>query len=476
MRQAYIRMFQIFKVSLNHPTHSWQSSPSEQNSDRLSWVIIKSKAWKMKGEPMTEMAIAPEISRDRFGKFPLFLTFLYLNWALVLIGFGNIAADNPESGTFLMAIGMIFGILSLIFGSIIFFHLWKFSIEESELAGLAPSVNSPGRVLGFCFIPLFNFYWAFVAWGKLPKDLNALAGSRECTRRLSQGLGITIPILSILSIIPLVGYVPGIIAGCVLIPLFLRNAIRLCREIEEAAPAGNAQEKKAPASHVTVPGIEWRSIRSFSELFHHPHRRFNFHLIVILSITTILMMLSMLIFFFRGDTLSYLAFSKVSVLSSLGLYIAVWFGFVGLCSLVSKNWLLPFVWAALSFAIRFGWGFLFGGGLFSDGSGITFVLWPFPESFVGLLYDFTRSICFVAGPVLAIQLFRVRIWSLIAGMIGGFLMLSIVDYFVGMLVYGDFSIAWFTGNMPIACYWAIYGVSFYAGFHLHFRRFSRKYF
>lgn len=49
---------------------------------------------------------------------------------------------------------------SLVFGSILHYQCW-------HALPLEYRATTPGRAIGFLFIPIFNFYWAFVSWGKL---------------------------------------------------------------------------------------------------------------------------------------------------------------------------------------------------------------------------------------------------------------------------------------------------------------------
>lgn len=63
-------------------------------------------------------------------------------------------------------------IVSLVFSCIILYHLW--SLIPADKAK-----TTPGKAVGFLFIPFFNFYWNFVAIHGLAQSLNAEANERH---------------------------------------------------------------------------------------------------------------------------------------------------------------------------------------------------------------------------------------------------------------------------------------------------------
>ncbi len=73
-----------------------------------------------------------------------------------------------------LLIGIILFTISFIFFSINTYRVWR------EINSLKPwlspedakKVPSPGTAIAFLFIPLFNFYWIFIAVGKIPYYFN----------------------------------------------------------------------------------------------------------------------------------------------------------------------------------------------------------------------------------------------------------------------------------------------------------------
>jgi len=108
---------------------------------------------------------------------------------------------------------IIIGIVPLIAGGVIsyvlLYRFWDI-IQDGKAR------TSPGKAVGFCFIPFFNFYWFFVAIVGLAKDMNTYCDERSIAGpRVSDGLALAWFILFLCGIIPYVGIATGI-AGIVI--------------------------------------------------------------------------------------------------------------------------------------------------------------------------------------------------------------------------------------------------------------------
>lgn len=87
-------------------------------------------------------------------------------------------------------------ILALIFGLIVHYQCWNAVPHQIRR-------TSPGKAVGFLFIPFFNFYWGFVSYYGLCADLAKATGKPS-----GEGLGLTYAILNCLCFfvaIPFVG-------------------------------------------------------------------------------------------------------------------------------------------------------------------------------------------------------------------------------------------------------------------------------
>jgi hypothetical protein len=96
-------------------------------------------------------------------------------------GYGALAGPAPEAVSSLRTLYMWFAILTgvgiipclncltfipqIVIGCILLYKLW--TVIQDGYAR-----TTPGVAVGFCFIPIFNFYWIFVAYHGLGQDLN----------------------------------------------------------------------------------------------------------------------------------------------------------------------------------------------------------------------------------------------------------------------------------------------------------------
>lgn len=180
---------------------------------------------------------------QKFGNVGFYASMLIIGLTLMLIGIVALifAERSYGSETVLIIMGIItfVGFIVLTIAEIYFFVLlyrvWKFAINESHRHNLAPSIDAPGKAVGFLFIPFFNLYWMFLAYGKLPKDLNAIARAKNIDGPVSEGLGITLPIFCLLCGIPFLGYIISIVVAILSI-IFISSSINLCKKMCGMSP------------------------------------------------------------------------------------------------------------------------------------------------------------------------------------------------------------------------------------------------
>lgn len=85
--------------------------------------------------------------------------------------------------------------------------------------------TSPGKAIGFLFIPFFNLYWMFVALWGLCVDLNRYAQNRGINARAaSANLMLAALIMELCSIIPLIGPILGLVS--VILGLIALNSVK----------------------------------------------------------------------------------------------------------------------------------------------------------------------------------------------------------------------------------------------------------
>lgn len=141
--------------------------------------------------------------------------------------------------TWLVALGfplcfIVIGLIPLIAGGVIcWIMLYRFwSVIQDGKAR-----TSPGKAVGFCFIPFFNFYWVYVAFVGLAKDMNLYCDERSIAGpRVNDGLALTWFIFMFLGIIPYLGWIVAIanlVIGIILFKQFSDVAARILETKEK---------------------------------------------------------------------------------------------------------------------------------------------------------------------------------------------------------------------------------------------------
>jgi hypothetical protein len=97
--------------------------------------------------------------------------------------------DSYEAVTWTV-LSILFAIPSAVFSSLILHRAWS-AVQDGVTA------VTPGKAVGFCFIPFFNLYWNFVAHVGLMKEINRLAEARgRPDQKVNEGFALTQCILT----------------------------------------------------------------------------------------------------------------------------------------------------------------------------------------------------------------------------------------------------------------------------------------
>lgn len=112
------------------------------------------------------------------------------------------------------AVVVILGIVTLNIFTVIYHGL-----KHSRLPKVRPDDFSAGRAIGFLFIPFFNFYWIFVFWTRLVQRINFQFKLRGQLPPVAEELGVAVAILTILSMIPVLGIVTAAVNWLILLPI-----------------------------------------------------------------------------------------------------------------------------------------------------------------------------------------------------------------------------------------------------------------
>lgn len=134
------------------------------------------------------------------------------------------------SGAGLPLIFIFIGIPAIIAGTVIYYVLlYRFWLLIQD----GKARTSPGKAVGFCFIPFFNIYWIYVAVVGLAKDMNLYCKERNIEGPLpSEGLALAQFITILVSCIPYIG-IPVSIAALVIQIILTKQFVETSVKIME---------------------------------------------------------------------------------------------------------------------------------------------------------------------------------------------------------------------------------------------------
>lgn len=85
--------------------------------------------------------------------------------------------------------------------------------------------STPGKAVGFLFIPIFNLYWIFQAYYGWAQDYNRyVRNAGIALPPVSENMGLTVSILAVAACIPYIGVLPAL-ANLIFIGIFFSQAI-----------------------------------------------------------------------------------------------------------------------------------------------------------------------------------------------------------------------------------------------------------
>jgi len=161
----------------------------------------------------------------RPAKFPHAWFWPALGIAPLMLGAAaNLAMDPTESNR------SVFVIMCLVEIAIVVaftYHIWA-KIQDGR------ALISPGKAVGFLFIPLFNLYWIFRVWAWSADAVNDFRERQGLEGRASKGITLTFTIswlgISVLGFIPALAPLMWIFEG-VMLPVFVGHVGKLVSDI-----------------------------------------------------------------------------------------------------------------------------------------------------------------------------------------------------------------------------------------------------
>ncbi len=154
-----------------------------------------------------------------------------LVFSIMWVSTNNARLDN-DNALAVFSLCVVSFLLSGLFGCLILHKLWS-------LIPTHKAKTTPDKAVGFLFVPLFNFYWNFVAIHGLAKALNAESGRRsvsEVTCFIYCYLFVVAPLVAIIegkSWLLATGYIVGSVTWFVILRQ-MKNAGRLVLESAKA--------------------------------------------------------------------------------------------------------------------------------------------------------------------------------------------------------------------------------------------------
>jgi len=139
-------------------------------------------------------------------RFWLVLLLLFGGFPLLVVSGALTASGDGDSGGALGLILMIVSVVAMVAGMILtLMYLYRaWAIIPADMRR-----TTPGKAVGFCFIPFFNYYWLFVAYAGWAKDYNAYLGKTGQTdvKPMQEALFFAYPILIAVSFVLV--FLPG---------------------------------------------------------------------------------------------------------------------------------------------------------------------------------------------------------------------------------------------------------------------------
>ena len=133
-------------------------------------------------------------------------------WIGMLIGFPSLVL-TPAGIGFITAWAVLFGFY---YGFHLLHLLWTLIPADTAR-------TTPGKAVGYSFIPFFTCYWSFLTYQGLAEDINKMLVQRSLQYRVNENMGKTLAIFVCLFHVPVINIFAIAIAGVIWV-LFLQSA------------------------------------------------------------------------------------------------------------------------------------------------------------------------------------------------------------------------------------------------------------
>jgi hypothetical protein len=168
----------------------------------------------------------------------------------VIYDIRKLRGDDSDGGAFVVPV-LITAVFTILFWTILHYRCWQALPAKYSRA-------TPGKAVGFMFIPFYNFYWAFISFVALPRGfVSHMRDSGNEPASDPTALGIAMAVLFICSLT--IGIVPGFasvlaLASFVVWILYYRQIIPLANAaMNDARDRGQGGERQVPFTQPAAP-------------------------------------------------------------------------------------------------------------------------------------------------------------------------------------------------------------------------------
>ena len=138
-----------------------------------------------------------------------------LSFILFIAGRITIQSGDNDVGFAFIILGFIPMIYAAVINCVLWYKAWA-SIQDGHAR------TTPGKAIGFLFIPIFNLYWLFQAFWGFAKDCNSYIDRKGLSiSKLPEELFLTFSILTLLNVflrrIPIFGIIFSLVTFVILV-------------------------------------------------------------------------------------------------------------------------------------------------------------------------------------------------------------------------------------------------------------------
>ena len=142
--------------------------------------------------------------------------------------------EPPLTGFIIFGFGCIVMVIPMILSYVFLYRAW-------HILQPGGARTSPGKAVGFMFIPFFSLYWIFVCYHGWAQDWNRIRNSHSNLTSMptvSEGLFMAGPICMLASIVPFIGFLSAL-AGGIIILIMLFNICKVVNAMADASQQPN---------------------------------------------------------------------------------------------------------------------------------------------------------------------------------------------------------------------------------------------